>query len=300
MDNGHAGSNIALRLPDDVIGIDVDMYDGKRGRVTLAELETKWGELPPTWWSTSRNDGSGIRFYRVPAGRRWPSVPGPGVEIIQHGHRYAVVYPSIHPSGQPYRWMIGDEYTEAIPDPRLLTKLPATWVEGLTSYVGPDRATGWTDPDLDRLVEHGTPAGANQDETLRDVVWKLRALPLAREASRTIWQTIVTRSTLTRPGEPWTARDFDRHWTGADKKIEDPPPVTTISEPPPKTGLRVFTRDQLADLPEPEPVFDPRRHAVRRWPLSSEGSVRSAEHVHQGRSQHPTRNLARRLCSGKR
>src|SRR5258705_13953316 len=31
-DNGKGHGNIALRLPDDVIGVDVDMYDGKQGR----------------------------------------------------------------------------------------------------------------------------------------------------------------------------------------------------------------------------------------------------------------------------
>lgn len=51
------GHNIALVLPDGVVGIDVDHYDKKRGGDTLAERIKDWGALPPTWISTSRSDG---------------------------------------------------------------------------------------------------------------------------------------------------------------------------------------------------------------------------------------------------
>ena len=36
IENGRANSNIVLRLPDDVIGIDVDCYGGKQGAATIA------------------------------------------------------------------------------------------------------------------------------------------------------------------------------------------------------------------------------------------------------------------------
>ncbi|SIR65352.1 bifunctional DNA primase/polymerase [Micromonospora avicenniae] len=102
-------ANIALRLPKDIIGIDVDMYDGKPGAATIADAEEKLGKLPPTWISTSRSDGSGIRFYRVPPGLAWPESLtksfGGGVEIIRWDHRYAIVAPSIHYTGLEYRWL---------------------------------------------------------------------------------------------------------------------------------------------------------------------------------------------------
>jgi hypothetical protein len=56
--------NIALRLPRNVIGVDVDAYGTKRGAETLEAAEEAWGPLPPTWVSGSREDGvSGIRLY---------------------------------------------------------------------------------------------------------------------------------------------------------------------------------------------------------------------------------------------
>jgi Bifunctional DNA primase/polymerase, N-terminal len=38
--------NLALRLPEDIIGIDVDAYDDKPGAATLADAEGRWGALP--------------------------------------------------------------------------------------------------------------------------------------------------------------------------------------------------------------------------------------------------------------
>lgn len=131
--------NVALRLPPNVIGIDIDLYGGKAGAETLALAEEKWGELPPTWTSTSRLDGSGIRYYQVPEGLKWSDV-GPGVESIKWYHRYAVVWPSIHDkTGKRYYWirpdgsstglMAGDVEFPSIDE---LPMLPAKWVEGLT------------------------------------------------------------------------------------------------------------------------------------------------------------------------
>lgn len=128
---GWAG-NIALRMPPDVLGLDVDVYKG--GDDTLADLLVRCGPLPPTWISHSgRNDGSGIRFYRVPTGLAW--IAGlPGIEIIQRVHRYAVVYPSVHPEGRVYG--VADQ-AEARLDAELpavedLPELPWPWIAELS------------------------------------------------------------------------------------------------------------------------------------------------------------------------
>ncbi len=97
--------NIALRLPDGVVGIDVDHYGDKTGGDTIAEHENRWGRLPAAPLTTSRADGlSGIRLYRVPPGTRLVGEL-PDVEIIQPHHRYAIVSPSVHPEGRAYRWL---------------------------------------------------------------------------------------------------------------------------------------------------------------------------------------------------
>lgn len=125
--------NLAIRLPADLLGLDVDAYADKPGAQTLAELETEHGPLPATWLSTSRDDGiSGIRLFRVPAGISWVGAL-PGIETIHAGHRYLVAAPSVHPdTGRKYRWHNpAGQLTDQIPGPADLPELPLPWVAGL-------------------------------------------------------------------------------------------------------------------------------------------------------------------------
>jgi len=141
----HPHANIGVRMPDDLIGIDVDQYGNKTGGDTLAQLEATLGPLPPTIISTSREDGvSGIRFYRVPAGRKWSGDAGKDIEIIQRVHRYAAVWPSVHPEGRIYYWHLdkGDEWErhDLVPTASRIAPLPEEWVAYLTesdTYVPP-------------------------------------------------------------------------------------------------------------------------------------------------------------------
>lgn len=43
-----ARGSVAVRLPEDVLAVDVDANDGKGGDTTRAELERQLGPLPPT------------------------------------------------------------------------------------------------------------------------------------------------------------------------------------------------------------------------------------------------------------
>lgn len=152
----HANGNIALRMPTDVIGIDVDAYGTKNGAAELARLEAAHGELPPTWTSTSRDDGvSGIRFYRVPAGFSADAFrdPSAGIEIIRSGHRYAVVWPSTHPEGRKYAWIGPDgQRSERVPSMTELPELPIAWARRLTAataaeVVAPEDGDPFAAPD---------------------------------------------------------------------------------------------------------------------------------------------------------
>jgi P4 family phage/plasmid primase-like protien len=144
-----APGNVALRLPANVLGIDVDAYGEKSGADSLAEAEAEWGCLPATWVATSRTDGlSGIRLFRIPEGLAWPGQVGPGIELIRWDHRYVVAAPSIHDkTHKTYGWFRqvrvaeGDEDSTgyelipvgtALPEIADLAELPAQWVEGLT------------------------------------------------------------------------------------------------------------------------------------------------------------------------
>ncbi|ADU06411.1 Bifunctional DNA primase/polymerase [Micromonospora sp. L5] len=125
--------NIALRLGHGLIGVDVDAYDDKPGAETFKVLQERLGDLPPTWRSSSRDDGiSGIYLFRCRPGRRRGS-PAPedggGIEFVQYGHRYVICAPSLHPSGRQYVWFSpdGEALEDEAPDPEELPWLPEAW-----------------------------------------------------------------------------------------------------------------------------------------------------------------------------
>jgi hypothetical protein len=156
--NGQATGNIALRMLDGVIGLDVDAYDAwrpvrdpatgqvvsrlvhKRGAETLAELEAALGLLPPTWVSSARPAPSGIRLFRVPDGVTITESALPGdIEIVRRGHRYMVAPPSVHPeTGTAYGWWFGSStapwYAPGRPPSRdEIPWLPGAWAVRLSS-----------------------------------------------------------------------------------------------------------------------------------------------------------------------
>lgn len=141
----HPTRNIALVMPDGVIGIDVDAYGSKRGGDTLAAAEAAWGTLPSTVRSTSRDDGrSGIRFFLVqPSTRLQGQLTMDGrsdVEIVQRHHRYSLAYPSVHPNGAQYRWLDDNDNEVGIPSVDDLPMLPDRWVKELTAASVPSTA----------------------------------------------------------------------------------------------------------------------------------------------------------------
>ena len=131
--------NIGLRQPDDAIGIDVDNWGGKNGGATIAEAEKRYGKLPYSPRSTSRDDGiSGIRVYRIPPGVElvgeigFPKLGLGGVEFIQRHHRHVQCWPSRHPeTGRLYQWLGIDDQPLAHPPhyPGDIPDLPAAWLE---------------------------------------------------------------------------------------------------------------------------------------------------------------------------
>lgn len=119
---------VALRVPRGVVGIDVDCYGAKRGDETLEALTQRYGPLPPTWSSTSRGPGpSRILLFRCPEDLELPGAPGPSIEVIQHHHRYLVVWPSVV-EGRRYRWYDpAGELSDGIPRLDELAWLPDDW-----------------------------------------------------------------------------------------------------------------------------------------------------------------------------
>lgn len=174
---GHVG-NWALRVPSGVVGLDVDHYGTKRGLDTIAAAEAELGPLPATWTSTGRDiaTGSGIRFYRY-GGGKLASVVGASVEVIQRGHRYAVVWPSkaTGSDGTPlvYRWHRPNG-TEADRPPSLgeLAELPEAWAAWLKAGAAASAGTPAPDGARDALLvrlhgDHRPPCGPMGDALAR-------------------------------------------------------------------------------------------------------------------------------------
>ncbi len=157
---GEGGDESEDRLT--VVGIDVDDYGEKTGGETLRQAEAELGVLPPTWTSSARSDGvSGIRFFLAPAGLEYSGKLGKSVEVIQKKHRFAVVWPSLHPEAEEdgvnggrvaaqYRWFRpgcaptgpidsvvgsagpGAKMSSLIPRVDELAALPDKWVDALS------------------------------------------------------------------------------------------------------------------------------------------------------------------------
>ncbi len=136
--------NCLLKMNRGVIGIDIDHYmkwSGtknvwvrKRGYDRIVEAISRYGDLPPTFSSTSRGKGqpSRILFYSVDEGVEFSPAPFEDVEIIQLHHRYALVWPSTHPdTGEKYKWFGPDGEECAPPRPSDISVLPREWYEPL-------------------------------------------------------------------------------------------------------------------------------------------------------------------------
>ncbi|MET7639347.1 bifunctional DNA primase/polymerase [Streptomyces sp. NPDC005438] len=225
--------NLALRLSGALVGLDVDAYDGKPGAASLAALEAAHGALPATYSSTSRGPGpSRIFFYRLPAGTgRLNTLPGPGIETIQHHHRYAVVWPSRHPGTQEtYRWYGPDgERLEdgVVPSPDDFPELPAGWVAALSSDHLP-ALTGTVVPVLDgepldvRAMLTPGAVTDGQDNKLTALAWHLYHSDLPRSTCVDVLEGVVA-AFVDNPAAgkaPWKPGDGLAKWEYLEAKGE--------------------------------------------------------------------------------
>ena len=279
--------NNAIRLPAVMIGIDVDAYDGKTGAETLVEAERRWGRLPYSPRSSSRDDGiSGIRLYRIPAGLEledklgFPELGLGGVEIVQRHHRYVVCWPSIHPEGRQYRWLGIDGGRLGEP-PHLddIPPLPDTWIEGLRKPVNQHNGTEYgadspynvndaiTEGDLSprvarQLAEALTDlhSGACRHDTTRDHVLALLRYGKQRDTG--------VRQAMQALGEAFVNRVASNRAAGRDeaigefnKMVNGPKVSKLLAEPDNETYGPAFTIDppgagaQDDEPPDTEPKF---------------------------------------------
>jgi len=84
-------SNVAHQPTPDYIGIDVDLYK-PAARAQWDAIIEEMGPLPDTWTSSARDDGSGIRHFRLREEHQdlaWPGTVGDAIQFCHVGHRYS-------------------------------------------------------------------------------------------------------------------------------------------------------------------------------------------------------------------
>ena len=141
-------ANTGIVIPEGVLVLDIDAEQGHQvkadGAKGISELSQELGALPATWSSTSHGIDSPARhlFYKVPEGLAWKGGAIEGVDILQPGHRYSVVWPSIHPSGEMYCWYTpSGAFSGTLPHIGDLATLPWKWVDYLRK---PDKVSNST------------------------------------------------------------------------------------------------------------------------------------------------------------
>lgn len=198
--------NLALRLPDGIIGIDVDAYGAKTGADAIAEATKRWGPLPFSPRSSSRPGDltSGIRLFRVPPGTTletrigFPDLGIGDIEIIQRHHRYVICWPSIHPEGRGYVWRGHDDELVDTPTPAALPDLPPAWIEGL-KVVARTQFDGPIDFNIQQALTAGEPS-FKVSERLRQAIKELQLPGASRH--ETCIRHVMAIARLGKSGEP--------------------------------------------------------------------------------------------------
>lgn len=228
------GGNIALRLPADVVALDVDRLDEFVG------LTKTLGPLPPTWRSVGARD-PGHLYFRLPDGVSYRDLRAPcaGVDLLRHSHRYSVVWPSLHPDGMAYRWekpSLGRAAdVEDIPRPEYLPLLPDAWVQHLQgpAVVAPSAApagfTTW-DQFSGGAPGLGDPIHDNHDDALAAYVASLVARSTPKHEALVLAMTRAADCIGGDPRRPFTERDFERWWRGAEAKFTPEAQAAELAE----------------------------------------------------------------------
>lgn len=266
-------TNVGLRLPRNVIGIDRDNWAGGGETWDWLVTEFNLSTLPDHYYSTARDDESRIMFFGVPEDVEWKSDLGKnsGIEIIQHGHRWARVWPSTNRKIQrEYHWF-HSKTGQLIEPPSLIdvaqAQLPVDWIHVLrkrsktssdTRSIGGVEAGTETDERFDwAQVADGpdsVPPGS-QDELLFEAAASLRAQGVNDQLATFVLGHVV-ESFQNDPGNPkgdWTTEHVVQKWLEVKERY---PAGRTVPQLP--DALQRFV-DGL-----PTPPSDGQRAALQR------------------------------------
>lgn len=228
------GGNIALRLPANVVALDVDRIG------EFLELTKTLGPLPPTWRSVGARD-PGHLYFRLPDGVTYRDLKAPcaGVDLLRHSHRYSVVWPSLHPDGMTYRWEAPATAHSAIeiPRPQDLPFLPVPWVahlQGPVNVPAPNNnqslsANPWDAFTGPASAQLGEPILDNHDDALARYTASLCSRGYGREEALVLALRRAEDCVGGDPTRPFTERDFDRWWRGAEAKFTPVEPLPGLT-----------------------------------------------------------------------
>lgn len=303
-DNPAAWGNLGVRVPDGVVGVDVDAYDGKNGAATWDLIGH---DYPPTVRLSSRfipgkyDSVSGIRFYRLPDSIDQSELWGAhdGIEILRFGHRYAVAPGSLHPEGTTYQ--VFDEaaraFLDLLPPIDTLPELTVEQATRLTTAGAPWRGQATDAPprvkDTAGICSYSMTiltramrdlqSSDSRYQTMSDAVWALISgedeghhLGSALETLKLAYFQ-ATAADRKKAGAESPLSEFDRNVTGARAKVAELPTDPMFqgccaSEQPPVTPPDTapsdspFT-DEAADPDtgtDPDAGPSPYEQAVRR------------------------------------
>lgn len=217
---------LALRPPHDIVIIDVDHYDSKRGADTMDAAEAWLGDLPPTYKMTSRgyDNPSGRYIYRKPAdldftdsslaqfGHERNGRIVTDIDVLKTGHRFSWAPGDIHhkngltvrcfdPEGEPC--LIPDATDPSIPE------LPQRWTDYLRNPPGSYNLSAYTRPgDGPQWWLLQPDASLGSDTELSGFAFNMM---LSRVPVETVYEQWIRVAKNEDPAWPWSREDFDRH-----------------------------------------------------------------------------------------
>ena len=214
---------LGFRPPPQVVIIDVDHYDGKRGADTIDKAEAWLGDLPYTYKVTSRGygDPSGRFLFRKPAdldfsdrafAQFYPDAElgKPGLEILRTGHRFSWAPGDInHKNGLTVQCF--DPYGEPclLPDVNEVPWLPERWTAYLRNPPQLPGITGYSRPaDGPQWWLYQADSSLGSDDELKSFTFNMM---LSRVGLDEIYGQWVRVSRNDDTSWPWSREDFDRH-----------------------------------------------------------------------------------------
>lgn len=196
--------------------------------------------VPGTYTVTT---GKGTHHYfRAPAGDEIASANlrnrGYDVDVKASGG-YVVAAGSTHQNGR--------EYAAADPAAEVY-ELPVKLAAWLTRPARPTTADPFaeTSQSLDAIQP-----GEQDDQLSRRVMgWRRRGF--SEDETRALWWAVV-RQSVTDPARPWTVADFERHWSGADRKVSaEEATATDALTDTPWFDVEAYIKAGMPDPPTPD------------------------------------------------